>query len=264
MDERDLLRKYAGLGYEYGRLPRLLARRARFGDMPHEVRRLLFRVASPAGAKRVRKLRSAVPHSSTSESLRLFCETRTVFVHIPKTAGNSVGWSLYGRKLGGHRRLVDYELCFSKAELESFFKFAFVRNPWDRLVSAYRFMTKGGKNRYDVAWSRQFMAPFDCFREFVEGWVTEENVRKGFHFRPQCEFVVSSEKVIGVDQIYCFEEIERDYEYLRERLGFGDRLQVRNRTDGRSPDYRDMYDAKTKDIVGSVYRDDIREFSYRF
>ena len=99
---------------------------------PHAVQRSLFSVVAPRAARRTRRLRGRVRDDVNTITLKPFLETRSMFVHIPKTAGISVGLSLYGGKSGDHRTIRDYKLCFSKAEFDSFFKFAFVRNPWDR------------------------------------------------------------------------------------------------------------------------------------
>ena len=72
-----------------------------------------------------------------------FVETGSVFVHIPKAAGCSVGLALYPRGWGGHRTLRDFRVIFGR-RLWSFYRFTFVRNPFTRLVSAYDYLSKGG------------------------------------------------------------------------------------------------------------------------
>src|SRR5690625_2614056 len=71
-----------------------------------------------------------------------FDQYHSIFVHIPKTAGVSVAHSLFEIKTAYHVRVSKYQIIFSQDEYNQYFKFAFVRNPWDRLVSAYRFLKK--------------------------------------------------------------------------------------------------------------------------
>ena len=59
---------------------------------------------------------------------------RFVFVHIPKTGGQSIEKSFQWKGLR-HRPFEYYEN--KVVNLKEYFKFTFVRNPFDRLVSSY-------------------------------------------------------------------------------------------------------------------------------
>src|SRR6266481_9206544 len=91
----------------------------------------------------------------------LFSETIS-FVHIPKTAGNSIqsilrdysedeivalrsdqdGIERFGLrnpnyKIKKHSTLAEYRGALGEERFRSLYKFACVRNPWDRMVSYY-------------------------------------------------------------------------------------------------------------------------------
>jgi hypothetical protein len=260
----DLEKRFRGLHYEVGSLPEFLAGASWYWNLPHAVRRSLFFVLAPRNMRRVKRLRHEISRNINTPSLKPFFDTRSVFVHIPKTAGISVGMSLYGRKSGDHRTIRDYELCFRKSDFDSFFKFAFVRNPWDRLFSAYSFLERGGRNEHDVAWAKTYLDRYDHFGEFVKDWVNQQNVRLGLHFRPQLDFLCGSDGRIGVDFIGHFENIDEDYEKIRRRIGAGGALEAANVTKGERRDYRDFYDERSKAIVAEVYRPDIELLGYTF
>lgn len=264
MNSRKLEKRYKGLHYEVGRLPDRLISSPLYWNLPYETRRLLYAVLSPSSIRRIHKLRSMQSENLNTPTLKPFCDTQSIFVHIPKSAGISLGFSLYGRKTGDHRTIADYKLCFSQSEFESFFKFTFVRNPWDRLLSAYLYMKDGGRNKQDHDWSSQFLSPYNSFDEFVSGWVNEANVRRGLHFRPQYEFLCANGSTPEVDSICYFETIAADYEYVRSIIGTGSELVARNRTANKKKDYRHYYTKRTREIVEYVYRDDIRIFGYDF
>ena len=264
MNNRDLEKRYKGLHFEAGRLPDPLIDSNLFWSFPHEIRRFLYAVLSPRGFQRMHKLRSMQPDNLNSPSLKPFYDTQSIFVHVPKCAGRSVGFSLYDRKTGDHRTIADYKLCFKRREFESFFKFTFVRNPWDRLLSAYLYLKKGGRNKQDQDWSIKYLSAYKSFDEFVTDWVNKENIHLGLHFRPQYEFLCTNGFTPEVDFIGYFENISRDYEYVREKIGIGKELAFHNKTDDEKKDYRQYYNKATTAIVESVYREDIQIFGYNF
>ena len=71
-----------------------------------------------------------------------FRKAGVVLIHVPRTAGTSLALELYGRFVG-HFSLAD--LCaVSAPDVLALPRFAIVRNPWDRLVSAWAFAKAGG------------------------------------------------------------------------------------------------------------------------
>ncbi len=76
--------------------------------------------------------------------LNAFYKTKTIFIHIPKTAGVSLLKAVYGDvSLEGHRSFYFNRIAL-KIKNEEYFSFAFVRNPFDRLHSTYLYLRKGG------------------------------------------------------------------------------------------------------------------------
>ena len=114
-------------------------------------------------------------------------EFRCIFIHIPKTAGTSVSETLFGRA-SRHVPYFEYERA-NPWKFRRYFKFAFVRNPWDRLVSTYFFLHKGGMNEADRRWAAQHIPAYPDFDTFVRDWVTPGNVRSWVHFLPQHYFI---------------------------------------------------------------------------
>ena len=60
---------------------------------------------------------------------------KSVFIHVPKVAGTSLSKPAWNRG-NGHKTVADFESILGQ-ELESQFVWAFVRNPFERMVSAY-------------------------------------------------------------------------------------------------------------------------------
>lgn len=197
-------------------------------------------------------------------SCRPFDERRCIFVHIPKCAGISVCQSLFGNIAGGHDSIRSYQLMFSPHEFSEYFKFAFVRNPWDRLVSAYLYLKEGGRVESDRAVAAKSVKPFKDFEDFVRRGITQKPIRKVFHFRPQVQFICLLRNRPALDFIGRFETLNEDFAYITRRLNVQATLQQLNRTASKQRDYREYYTEETARIVGEVYADDVKVLGYSF
>jgi hypothetical protein len=200
---------------------------------------------------------------------------RTIFIHIPKTGGQSIervflrvhglAWDARGRLLRrentdpskGPPRLAhlyarEYLSCghVSPEEFDAFFKFAVVRNPWARAVSAYKYMTEGR------------VVPFAAF-------VRDLGLRVGDSAQarqldPQATYVRSVDRVLIVDRVLRFENLSAEFaEVGRKIFGREEPLPVTNVSRDRR-DYRTFYNDATAEIVARAYADDIASFGYKF
>lgn len=187
---------------------------------------------------------------------------KCIFIHIPKAAGTSVTQALFG-PISRHVPYFEYEQA-NPRKFREYFKFTFVRNPWDRLLSAYIFLKKGGLNQMDKAWAEANIARYDTFEQFVTQWVNEENIWSWVHFMPQHYFICDGELNLKMDFVGRFETLARDFPHVQQQLGLAATpLPHINQTSGRDS-YLDHYSDQVIDIVARVYRDDIRLFSYDF
>jgi hypothetical protein len=234
--------------------------------LPHDAARGAYRVLRPQKYAKLMSLRERISQSPKEPSLLPFIELRCIFVHIPKCAGLGVTTSLFhGVHPGRHYTISHYRLAFSKQEFDSFFKFTFVRNPWDRLVSAYFYLRDGGRTEGDRAIAEAIVKPYPSFRDFVLQFVTEKNVSDTVHFKPQYQYVCMTNRDLPqVDFIGRFERLEEDFEHVRKRLGLSEPLASQNRGRSRPDRYRASYDQEMIDRVARVYRRDIELFGYSF
>lgn len=234
-------------------------------SMPYESRRRVFAMVRPKKFEQLQNLRRAEPEDGYS--LRPFDRQKSIFVHIPKAAGISVCRSLFNSLCGAHTTMRAYQVIFSKQEFDLYFKFSFVRNPWDRLFSAYNFLIQGGRSPGDRKWSEENLRAFPDFNSFVRGWVTVKNIWTYMHFQPQYQFLrIPGDDRLQVDFLGFYENIEEDFSYVARRLALDPlpALSHHNETEGQSFSYRDAYTKETREIVEDVYADDIRTFGYDF
>jgi hypothetical protein len=216
-------------------------------------------------------------------------------VHIPKTGGQSIekffldtlglSWEQRAplllrtntiKELGPPRlahltanEYTQYKYITDKLFL-SYFKFSFVRNPWARLVSHYRY-----NNIYSLY----------PFRFFVKNLLVQKYYKKDYWFlKPQHEFIYSRKGELLIDFVGKFENIKSDFKYITLKLGIDnavlphinksknglkDRIlcklpwiDLKNNTI--KVDYRRYYDSKTRDIISKLYEKDIELFGYDF
>ncbi len=239
---------------------------ASFYRLPYAVRRALFSIAFPQRLRRYRRLRT-LP-SEHGYSLKPFDDYECIFVHIPKAAGVSVARSLFGNLGAGHLRIAALQMAFSRDEFERYFKFTFVRNPWDRVCSAYHFLQRGGMTRGDRAWAAANLAGLDTFERFVHEWLTPGNLRRYVHFLPQTFFLcLPGSSRLLVDFVGYFENLEADFRAIAHKLSIDAARALRRdnqQPSGQRRHYTELYTDAMRDIVAEVYRRDIEMLGYTF
>ena len=197
-------------------------------------------------------------------SLRDVKSTGILFLHIPKCAGVSVNNSLYGSLGAGHTTLNNALIGLGPFEYTNVFKFTIVRNPWDRLVSAYFFLEKGGFGERDKNFFNENLSNYRDFDDFVLNWVTKKNVMLWNHFIPQSIFLSISDTKVDLDFLCFFESLEEDFKciYDAKRWESFKTLSDTNGSDHKN--YRQYYTDASKKVVEEVYADDIEFFGYDF
>ena len=197
---------------------------------------------------------------------------RCIFVHIPKTAGKSIN-RLFGMEWQKHKDLLRYAKELGPQVFANYFKFAIVRNPWDRMLSDYNFQKK--KN---CRASEKLFAVDECgharrFREWVQAAFSDPfhyeprrwgaDVSPGIHrWSPQVDWI-SLNGNIAVDRVLRLESLQEDFEDVRRVLG-GRLGKLPCRNWKFHLHYSHYYDEATKRLVGDYYAKDIEAFGYRY
>ncbi len=231
-------------------------------ELQFELTRLRLRFQEPKTFHDLRLQRTV--DTQSGYSLKPFDDFECIFFHIPKTGGVSVSQSLFGNLAGGHLNVKHYKAVFRPREFRAYFKFTFVRNPWDRLLSAYLFLKAGGFNETDRRWALENLSAFPDFSAFVMDWLNRENVWSKLHFQPQIDFISTNGAKPEVDFIGRFENLEEDFAYVKKRIGISTSLGHFNRGPGLRKDYREYYSEAAREVVAKVYREDIAVFGYEF
>lgn len=224
---------------------------------------------------------------------------KLLFVHIHKNAGKAVKaalkrliWRQYkelpyirewkGQPLNGHISLP--ELISRFPEFGDYYAFATIRNPWDRLASAYFWIrskpegSSGGFNRSHLEWAPTFEIFVDglwhSFKSFGDErenpFVTKPSIRlheAPYVYPSQVSYLYDDAGMIGPQRV-CRQE--RLFEDLRQVVVdvFGkkglDFLELRVNGPSNKPDYRDLYTSEMVERVARMYAVDIERFGYTF
>lgn len=215
-------------------------------------------------------MRSALPHSLYMNILvhrraKHWKRAGLIFIHVPKNGGTSINRALYGHFMG-HYSIA--EVARWKPGLYATLpSLGITRNPWARVVSAYRFARAGNamKDGARIADPERYRVPaFASFERFVVEWLDGRDLACEDHvFRPQSHFLTMCGGDIGVTHLG---RLERPVSYtafletvLERRLS----IEWLNRTSD-TLGYRDAFTPETRDIVARTYAEDIERFSYDF
>lgn len=204
---------------------------------------------------------------------------RFAFIHIPKTAGSSVAFALWphadhvddywmnrGLTLVGIHvnhyapyRLKKFRTHTPAAILQrqlpadafaDLFKFAFVRNPWDLLVSSYHYLlAHQGHHRGRSARRLRSFANYAAY-EIGRGKMSQSAMLTGHDGR------------LLVDFVGRFESLASDFAFVCRRIGLEVSLGRANAT--RHRDYRSFYDDRLAEVVGRFFAADAERFGYGF
>jgi hypothetical protein len=152
------------------------------------------------------------------------------------------------------------------------YTFAFVRNPWDRLLSCYRDKIQGEVadftlfSQSGVARCLQRFDAFSAnmsFEEFVYAVSSIPDEDADEHFRSQHKFLTNDRGEIAVDFVGRYETLNADFRYVAERIRLPEGISLpRLQANPRVVRYTDYYTAMTRDIVATRFAEDIALFSY--
>jgi hypothetical protein len=192
-----------------------------------------------------------------------FQKTGSIFIHIPKAAGTSIARSIYGMNIG-HKKVTDY-IAISKSEFLKYYRFSIVRNPWDRLVSAYHFARQGGTSYVQPIPNPIYQSKvFSSFDTFVKEWLPSVSLKdEDVIFQFQHEYIYVDDKLM-VDFVGKLENIDEDFKIICNSIGVKSSLARLNTSNKNAKSYQDYYDDRAKEIVEEVYAKDIDLFKYSF
>lgn len=199
-----------------------------------------------------------------------------LFVHVQKTAGTSVtrflapyamspsstrlnklasdiglvrDWRRHHFRI--HSPLKRAEKILPADVFGSLFKFAFVRNPWDRLVSWYVYLLRDTSHR-----RHQTLKEEQSFERYARVELARPN-------RSQWYMLERRDGTLGVDFIGRFERLEEDMATICARIGIPYEPLPRANVSEREP-YQSYYTPELAELVRQTWEHEIEVFGYTF
>lgn len=206
-------------------------------------------------------------------------DKKVIFIHIPKTGGQTIlrmllppeiknfgninyeyimGHDIKNNKTLVHATYKEFLEITERdhADYEDHFKFAMVRNPWDRVVSL---------------WAKNAKKHGCSFGRFV-GLIENKDYGKLKKFfineyiamvmsRPQSDFLLIDGE-IKLDKIYYFEDYENEIKKLQKKIGIDVTFGHTNKS--KHDHYSEYYNSRLVRRVAKIYQKDIELFKYKF
>ena len=200
---------------------------------------------------------------------RILHEMKCIFVHVPKTGGNSVTTALNaisptapGRlypTLSKHSKAHEVRAAVGDEIWDRYFSFAIVRNPWDLMVSSYHWWLQKARKwrKFDVDVRR--IEAMDGFSEYIQSEYGTTMINR----RPGAVYDwISADGEVIVDHVGKLENMPQEWAHICQCLGIDVALPYLNRTERR--DYRDYYTDETRQLVAERFARTIEAFEYEF
>ena len=139
----------------------------------------------------------------------------------------------------------------------SFYKFSVVRNPYDRMVSYYKFTTLARKRWTSPAMHKRYSGM--SFEQYVE-LLHEKDATNQFDllFR-------DNKGHLNMDYVAKMEDLDNGMEQIFADLNLPNmKVPKKNINSSRSRTYRDYYNSHTKKLIEQSYAKDLDTFKYTF
>lgn len=187
---------------------------------------------------------------------------KCVFIHIPKVAGASIRRGIFQENYVGP--------VFDKlpSGWENLFKFCFVRNPYDRIISAWKMFTTGMENS-KWGYQQKNLLPNLSFEDFLN---IATNNQIDFAKRTGYNSIIRHHTIPQTHSYHCFpyadfigrfESLDDDFKVIAKKINLPKvNFPHWNKTDRKS--YKHYYTEKTYATVTNYYKDDIKKLNYSF
>ena len=143
-------------------------------------------------------------------------------------------------------------LTLTRAQYETYYKFTFVRNPWQRAHSWYK-----NAMRDPIHQKNYGIDPKLTFTQFMKKFAGT-----GF-LRPQTYWLKDFKGDIPMDFIGKFETLASDFNQISAQMGLGS-IELPHKIEGQKSDPSKDFTQESIDFIANFYREEIELFNYTY
>lgn len=163
-----------------------------------------------------------------------------------------------------NRQCMNWQGFEYKKEYLDLFNFAFVRNPFDRLLSCWidkvKLHHRWSKNKRQSEKIHYLIDNNFTFKEFAIKICKDKNFQDG-HWQSLLHFLPKEH--LDSISIFRLENFQHDFNIVCDKIGIPQQ-QLPHKNATKHKHYTEYYDDETRDIVAEKYAKDIEYFGYEF
>lgn len=193
------------------------------------------------------------------------------FVALPKGQWNDT-LNNYRIPLGEYdykRMQFAKKFLYSEEEFEELYKIVIVRNPYDRIVSAWRYLFRGNKGFYDL----EYLRMKHSFKYFLKklpvyfGHRYKQIYHHGYiglHCAPVWPDITDESGNLLVDKVIKLENLETEIEALNKEFDLSIDSTIQKNKSNRKDNYKKYFNSTTRSMVEELFSEDIKNLGYHY
>lgn len=208
---------------------------------------------------------------------------KLIFIHISRTGGTSIENAICGNdwwNIDPHTKHLTASEAKSiyKDYWDSYFKFSFVRNPWDRLISCYHLGYYNGVDflnppinecqeiYFDRKWQDKKGTLFTSKKIGIKSTLGLKYFLDNFKPPPweQNQLIEYTDIIdLPIDFIGKYENLVEDFNYVQNKIGMT-KTQLPHINKQEKNKYNYYYDEICIKKIESMYFNSIKQFNYKY
>lgn len=184
---------------------------------------------------------------------------KSIFIHIPKTGGSSLS-----KIFEQYSHIITTEHIHGIKEKPNIWTFAVSRNPYNRTLSAYNYLSTGGDQSPNDMFYKNNLFPnmgdnIKDFHYFVNNML-KDLCFKQVHFLPMTYFIQSEGKIL-IDIYFKLEELKSNWDFIKNKLQIDSNL-IKTNSSKKIKNINEWLTPNIKDKIYQIYKIDFKNFEY--